>query len=163
MSKVYLIRGPSGAGKSTFVKTIHREFVICSADNFFMVAGEYKFDANLLSRAHNQCMKDFLNALSDQQDVIVVDNTFTKIWELDNYVRAARLRGYDVEIVELEVKTVDEIRLCAKRNVHQVPLAVVARMAAEFETAVGIYNQSSVVVKTVPIGKFEEVRMTHAQ
>ena len=42
---LYLVRGLPGSGKSTFAKKlVHSDFLVCEADKYFMVNGEYKFD-----------------------------------------------------------------------------------------------------------------------
>ena len=93
----------------------------------------YDFDPAKLPQAHSQCMEAWLGALLKGYDLIVLDNTCIQRWEYRPYELAARLARYDVEIVEISPKTVDEIRLCAQRNRHRVPLIAVARQAVEFE------------------------------
>jgi len=138
--RVILVRGISGSGKSTLVGKLKEACAVatdnirvCSSDNFFIVNGEYKFDATKLAQAHSQCFSFFLHALDCKMDVVFVDNTFVRNWELENYIQAARLRGYEILIYEVRVNTVQEMRICAERNVHNVPREVIARMAMDFE------------------------------
>lgn len=157
--KVILLRGVSGSGKSTQVCKLRQQFELgdkfdfekCSADDFFIQDGAYNFDASKLSQAHNVCFGKFLNAIRNRVKVIVVDNTFIRIWELDNYVRAAVQSGYIVEIVEIKLETISDMKLCAARNIHKVPPEVVARMAMDFETAEGVYNVPAIQVKFIPL------------
>ncbi len=55
MEKVlYIVRGIPGSGKSTFAKQlVGADFLVCEADKYFMVDGEYKFDATKLKQAHD--------------------------------------------------------------------------------------------------------------
>jgi predicted kinase len=98
-----LVRGLPGSGKSTFANTITNEFSVCEADKFFVGEdGVYRFDATKLNVAHKWCkdaveirMKD--NQINEQfYPHIVVSNTFTQEWEMDEYVKLAEKYGYMV-------------------------------------------------------------------
>ena len=60
--KMFIMRGISGSGKSTKAREIMAKenscgnaAIICSADDFFMASGKYKFDASKLGQAHAWC------------------------------------------------------------------------------------------------------------
>jgi len=148
--QVKILRGPSGAGKSTWTRQLADKLgvqvMVCSADHFFERRNEgllkrdgvdygtdYNFDPTKLPEAHAQCFNSFLRALANGDPVIVVDNTNERRWEYMNYELAAKIAGYEVEIVEFVVRTVEEIVACAKRNSHGVPLSVIATKAASME------------------------------
>lgn len=140
--KVVILRGISGSGKSTYVAKHYPSAVVCSADHFFLQYIQkttndfqevYEFDATKLPEAHNDCMSHFLTVLKRKDPLVVVDNTFTRRWEYRPYELAAAMMGYEVEIVEVRVETLAEVKLCAERNRHNVPLEVVANMALRFE------------------------------
>jgi len=162
MKKAILVRGPSGCGKSTYARQLvaqyeklGNEVVVCSADDFFMKpvermvsqseAGmvfkkvmEYQFDPAKLAEAHARCFGKFLDAVQEAEckgidRLIVVDNTFIHRWEMKNYVKAAKFADCVVDVHEFRVETVEELRMCVRRNVHKVPADVVVRMAFEFE------------------------------
>lgn len=130
--QVYIIRGVSGSGKSTLAKKIaslheleNKKCVILETDNYFMVDGEYKFDATKLHQNHQKCFNDFLTALNDRHvDVIIVANTFTRKWEYVNYSDAAKDSGYEVTML---------IANGNYKNVHNVPDDVVQKMKNRFE------------------------------
>lgn len=153
MKKVYILRGPSGVGKTTWAKKLADNWsgdtddtdvqvTIVSADHFFekrvpevefvdggRMVDAYDFDLTKLPEAHQCCMNGFLRALLEEHPVIVVDNTNQHLWEYMNYEIAAKLAGYEVEIIEFMVKTVDQIRRLANRSVHGVPANVIAHKA----------------------------------
>ena len=149
MSKVTILRGPSGAGKSTLLKReilkSGEQVTVVSADKFFEKSRTeftdtgpheipyYDFDPTKLPEAHAKCMEEFLMALMHGQEHVVVDNTNTQWWEYHNYELAARMAGYEVEIIEIVPKTVDEVKLCIERNVHRVPADIVMKMVLRFE------------------------------
>lgn len=148
--QVVILRGPSGSGKTTFAK---REFpydsVIVSADSYFLKKWRpgsshliiregrasylYAFDPRLLPQAHADCLARFLNLLKMGKETVVVDNTNTHVWEFEHYKKAAILVGYSVRIVSFRLTTVEQIKQCARRNEHGVPIDVIAKHAYEYE------------------------------
>jgi len=142
MKKVVIMRGVPGAGKGYHVEAIieestypDREFqvTVVSADHYFEKNGSYDFDPTKLPEAHASCMCAFLQALQEEHEMVVVDNTNIKLWMVDQYVKAARVANYDVEVVEVMPVTLSDLRRIAGRNSHGVPADIVARMAVEFE------------------------------
>jgi predicted kinase len=153
---VYIVRGPSGAGKGHYIQhhivdnPSFDQVTICSADHYFEVGVpvglpacgtdrtpehtvEYNFDVGKLPEAHASCMNAFLNALMQRHACIVVDNTSTRRWEYMNYELAARAIGYEVHIIEIMPESIEDVRLCASRNVHGVPANAIASMSMRFE------------------------------
>ncbi len=132
MFNLYILMSPSGCGKSTFAKKIQQwnnGIKICSADNFFMVDGEYKWDRNLIGKAHETCRNECEAELKVKNSVIV-DNTNTTWKELKPYIQM----GYDnnacVLIYRPKVNlTVAEL---AARNVHNVPVDAIQAMKDRF-------------------------------
>ena len=109
MKKLYIVRGLPGSGKSTFAEAlVGSDFLVCEADKYFIVDGEYKFDALKLRQAHEWCknrvetyMKDSL--VNDQfYREIAVSNTFTQEWEMEDYFRLAHTYGYMVFSIIVE-------------------------------------------------------------
>lgn len=125
---------------------------IVSADHFFMVDGEYKFDPSKLPQAHGACLRGFVSHLQDagvgkvrkvtilrgvpgagkstfmekhpeRLGELVVDNTNITVAEIAPYAALALAYGASLEIITLEVNPEDA------KNVHGVPLSAVARMA----------------------------------
>lgn len=89
MKKVIILSGISGSGKSTYGRKLLEGALwtsVCSADDYFMVGSEYRFDASKLSLAHGQCFKKFIDLLKGGDQVVVVDNTNTSVVEIAPYV-----------------------------------------------------------------------------
>ena len=101
---VVLLRGSSGCGKSSVARLFGGEVAICTADDFFYdEGGNYNFDSNLLSIAHEQCFRKFHDALENPDiDTIVVANTNTKISEFQKYIDEAE--KYDSMVFSLVVE-----------------------------------------------------------
>jgi predicted kinase len=125
-----VMQGVPGSGKTTIAEERWPAFRRCSADDHFVVDGEYRFDPAELPLAHQASFEKFLAAIEDRADV-VVDNTNTSVWKLAPYFRYAEVTGYDVRIV----RVVCDPEIAAARNSHGVPAHAVKRMAENIEAS----------------------------
>jgi predicted kinase len=130
--KLYIVRGVPGSGKSTLaLNLVGSDFLVCEADKYFMVDGEYRFDASKLKDAHESCrnlvetyMKDSL--VNDQfYREIAVSNTFTQEWEMQPYFDLAKKYGYMVFSIIVENRH-------GGSNQHNVPAEAIQRMKDRF-------------------------------
>jgi predicted kinase len=124
--RITVLRGISGSGKSTWVKNNAPDAHVVSADHFFMIDGEYKFDPSKLQENHTKCFREFMDAILSSEAHIVIDNTNIQAWEYSPYVIAGEAFGYTVEILTLECTV--EASLSRKDLVKQKSLE---RMHAE--------------------------------
>ena len=124
---LYLIRGLPGAGKSTFGALLGK---VISADDFFMVDGEYRFVPSKLSAAHTDCQMRTKNELHN--GTVVVANTFTQRWEMEPYIQMANNLGVEIVILDVFDGACTNEELFA-RNVHGVPLASIQAMRQRYE------------------------------
>ena len=129
MSKtLVIIRGLPGSGKST----IGAKFgAVRSADDFFMVGGEYLFDPSNIVAAHAACQEAVKNDLNNG-DIAVVANTFCMGWEFTPYIKIAAEVSAAIVVVDLFDAGLDDKGL-EERNVHGVSAVVVASMRARWE------------------------------
>jgi len=99
MKELFLLRGLPGSGKSTLAKSL--DGIHIEADQFFMIDGEYRFDASKLKDAHNYCFTRtksymYIHSSKDTAERIIVSNTFTQEWEMKPYFELAEKNGYRV-------------------------------------------------------------------
>lgn len=123
MKTLYIIRGVPGSGKSTWART-QLGIKPFEADDFFMRDGVYRYQADMVPRAHDFCKRRCENAMQEGQEIIAVANTFTRKWEYNKYLELAEKYGYEVVI-----------HICRGnyKNVHNVPTDVIAKMRERFE------------------------------
>ena len=129
--KVVIMRGPNGSGKSTWARKNHTGAPIVSTDNFWLVeetdeeTGEttksYQFDIARLGEAHAWAICEFVKLLEEGEDTVVVDNTNIRHWEYSPFETMAKAMGYVVDFVEILPETIDDIKLCIERCVHDIP------------------------------------------
>jgi predicted kinase len=142
MHTLKILRGVSGSGKSTRAKELCKEVlgqgkqaVTCSADEFFVdpATGDYNFDSRKLGEAHAWCRGNAHMAMRLGVDLVVIDNTNTRRWEYEGYIKMAADAGYEVS--EEIVGQFDEsnLKAYANRNKHGVPLDAIRKMAQRFE------------------------------
>jgi predicted kinase len=130
--ELILLRGLPGSGKSTLAKTILQlrstdEPEVLSADDFFEdKEGDYNFDPTKLKEAHNYCQFRCSERMRQQKAKIVVANTFTQEWEMDEYFKMAERYNYRVHTVIVENRHGNE-------NVHGVPENKLQQMKNRFE------------------------------
>ena len=130
--ELILLRGLPGSGKSTLAKIILQlrstdEPEILSADDFFEnKEGDYNFDPTKLKEAHNYCQFRCSERMRQQKARIVVANTFTQEWEMDEYFKMAERYNYRVHTVIVENRHGNE-------NVHGVPEDKLQQMKNRFQ------------------------------
>lgn len=96
------------------------------ADMYFMNDGIYEFDASKLREAHDWCRKEVFRSMATNWKRIIVSNTFTQEWEMENYYKLAEQYGYQVYSLVVENRH-------GGVNQHGVPAEAVARMKDRFE------------------------------
>ena len=104
-------------------------------DDFFTNnrTGQYVFQPNQLSTAHEWCQNGARRALRRRETPVIVDNTNTEAWEMLPYVRMAVEHDYWVEIAEPTTPWRHDTKLLAKKSVHGVPEVNIWRMKDRFQ------------------------------
>jgi predicted kinase len=130
--ELILLRGLPGSGKSTLAKIILQlrntdDPEVLSADDFFEnKEGDYNFDPNKIKEAHNYCQFRCSERMRQQKAKIVVANTFTQEWEMDEYFKMAERYNYRVHTVIVENRH-------GNKNVHGVPEDKLQQMKNRFQ------------------------------
>ena len=142
MRKLIVMRGLPGSGKSIVARDLFRQHqlqddkfmgAICSADDFFIDPsnGSYKFNSQLLGKAHGFCKFKVTQAMRRNFDLVIIDNTNIMKWEYEPYVSLVRRYNYETEIKT--VGNLTDLATYAERNTHMVPLEAIQKMATRWE------------------------------
>jgi len=126
-----ILIGASGSGKSTLCNALPDAYV-CSADDFFMVGDEYKFNPAFLGYAHQMCSTKVRRAFEEGLPLVVLDNTNQTVSEITPYVKLAERHGYRVEFVVFRSELDPEV--LAARNAHGVPVESIQLQLERIQT-----------------------------
>lgn len=133
MKNIILLRGIPGSGKSTLAILLlpNKPHCIRSADMFFEdEEGNYNFNARELPTAHKWCRNQVEYLMNDQEELIIVDNTFTQEWEMADYFDLAK--KYDYRVVSLIVENRH-----GSTSIHKVPKEKLDMMKERFAIKLG--------------------------
>ena len=123
-----LLRGLPGSGKSTLAKLlVDKDYCHKEADMFFVDReGNYNFDPSKIKDAHSWCKGEVAHLMKYEHSPIVVSNTFTQEWEMDDYYKMAEELGYLVTSIITENRH-------GGKNEHGVPDDKLETMKNRFE------------------------------
>ena len=127
MSKeLYILRGLPGSGKSTLAKSLGGKHV--EADMYHLDEnGNYNWKPEKVKEAHAWCQNQVINWMVEEEQRIVVSNTFTQEWEMKPYLEWAEELGYKVFSLIVENRH-------GGVNEHNVPEEILVKMKDRFET-----------------------------
>jgi len=126
---LYLLRGIPGSGKSTIAKLLVGDKDYChkEADMYFVDRdGDYKFEPSKIKDAHAWCKEEIEFVMRYDHSPVVVSNTFTQEWEMEDYYKLAEKYGYRVHSLIVE-KRHDGV------NEHGVPDEKIQQMKDRFQ------------------------------
>lgn len=130
MKKLVIMRGAPGSGKSTYVKQNYPNAVVCSADFYHTDEnGNYNWRPENVAAAHASCQANCSHAMAESQEVVVVDNTNTRLKEMQPYLKLAETLGYEVVVVQLTMP----LESLYGKNIHNVPNKSVKAMYERLE------------------------------
>lgn len=140
MKKLIIPRGLPGSGKSTLSNLLAldaiengKTCIICSTDDFFMVAGEYKFDFRKLAANHRLNQEKAFYHMECGTDTIIIDNTNICANEVVPYVDRALHHDYVVQLLDVNTDWAFNIDELLKKNTHGVPRESYERMLNKWE------------------------------
>lgn len=98
--KLVLMRGWPGSGKSTCAKKESVKFkksLVLSTDDYFVCpnTGDYIWVSSLIGEAHVWNRKRTEDAMKRGKSPIFIDNTNIRLWEMDGYLKLAKIYGYE--------------------------------------------------------------------
>jgi len=136
---VYVLRGAPRSGKSTLVRVFKKMFndvEVVSADDYWTgPAGLYSYDMDFEPEAHCFCFRRFMFELDSRREVIVVDNTCSRILEAAPYMLAAASDGYLAKLVTVMCSVETMIERNKQSSRGPLPENIIHTMAARIAAA----------------------------
>jgi predicted kinase len=127
-----ILRGLPGSGKTTFsnfLGTLYKDAHVISLDDFRIVDGEYVFDVKREREVVEAYKTSVLNAFKIGADCVILDNTHSRLWEFNHWVRVAEHHKYSVFVLDVE----ESLEVCLLRGTHSVPEEKVREMSKRWE------------------------------
>ncbi len=153
MQKTVIInRGIPASGKSSFAKEIVSKLsqkglsaISCSTDDYFMVDGVYRFDAERLREYHLKNQNRFKQALKEDFDVVICDNTNIEPWEARPYYDMAKEFEYNVILMDFGSRDIQS-HIKAQSNEdykHNIPEDTLINMQDRYYTYKELTDKNS--------------------
>jgi predicted ABC-type ATPase len=128
MKKLIIMRGLPGCGKSTLA-THHKteaikaglSCIICATDDFIMVDGEYKLEREKFGWYHKQNFLKAQQAIIDETNVVIIDNTNVDTNAIRPYVEIALEGDYIVHLIDVDTPWAKDVNGCIMHGSHGVP------------------------------------------
>lgn len=149
---VIINRAISGSGKSTITNCIVEELKsnnisvsVHSTDDFFTIKGRYVFDFDKLGGYHKKNFESFKKSIENNVDVVICDNTNLSPWETEAYTTFAREYNYQILIITLDPRELEEHILSQKvtkenPNAHGISQETLKSMIRRYYTFDDLLN-----------------------
>jgi adenylate kinase family enzyme len=141
---IVIIRGLTGSGKTDLANLIvsdQEDRIMISVDDYFTQEdGSYLFKPESLKDAHAWCLSEVKSAFDEGWGVFVVHNVFSRKWEVDPYINAARSSGYRIHVVNLYDRGLNDSQL-ARFNDHDIHPGTIQRQRKRWDK--DVYRERS--------------------
>lgn len=123
-----MLRGLPGSGKSSLAQVLsHQRHPVFSVDDYFTDEnGHYHFDHLKNHLAYKSCEERTAKAMQRDEQLIILDNTFTIEWEIEPYFKLAAEHGYRVHVVTVENRH-------QGKNIHHIPEEQIEKMRLKYK------------------------------
>lgn len=119
---VLIQRGPTGAGKSYHAvqhgakrlsDPANKGITVVSADDYFEKEGGYNMKE--IRNAHQQCIRQFTQAVARGDKLVIVSNTNVKVCDFIVYLKVAHLFDYNVVIEHIDSFNIELYKMKPKQ------------------------------------------------
>ena len=104
--RLILMQGKPACGKSTIAEAI-KDFLISSSrivstDKYLYEGSEYRYTPERQAAAHRQAEAEAFQAMYDEVELVIIDNTNLKFEWCQAYIEAAELFKYDIQVIRVD-------------------------------------------------------------
>ena len=139
MNRVFVCRSLPGSGKSFLVDNMTKnmapnEFVVCCADDYLTINGQYVWSPERAGAAHIKCYRKFLESLIQKIPNVFLANT-NLVWsQFKDYVKYANLAGYEVHLIRPKTWWRNCVEVCYIMNSHGLTYEKLEMMKSRMQT-----------------------------
>ncbi|KAL8207492.1 UNVERIFIED_CONTAM: hypothetical protein K2H54_057086, partial [Gekko kuhli] len=132
-----LLRGVPGSGKSYLARSLLEDnpggIILSTDDYFYTKSGQYQFNPDRLSEAHEWNWKRAKEAFEKRVTPIIIDNTNIQAWEMKPYVALSQQHKYKVIFREPDTWWKFKPKELERRNIHGVSKEKIKKMLERYE------------------------------
>lgn len=122
--ELIIVRGIPGSGKSTFAYMLGR--AVCTADDWYMRNGVYRWDYRNIGDAHDWCQRKCRRFMQKGVERVIVANTSITPRAMQPYLDMAELFGYKAFSIIVENRH-------GNSSIHNVPEETLINMRSKFD------------------------------
>lgn len=137
MKRLVMMRGLPGSGKSTLAHEIakqHKNSVVLGTDDYFIDEdGNFNFNYSKNDKSADWNYSEFLKALAEDINLIIIDNPNTKYKSMKCYVERGVEYGYEIEFAMPDNPWMWNVEILEDKNIHGVYYDIIDKMKEDFE------------------------------
>jgi len=148
MKHLIINRGLPGSGKSSYLKAIADKKTILSLDEKRMIDGKYIFDPKSEAKIKDALYCDFVEAVQNDDPIIVINNMNISKRAFKKYVDYASLNGYICSIFSFKKITVDK---SFSRNTYGLSVSQITSIHEKYSPEIIVKGATNYIITSYAV------------